>query len=123
MIRVYGLKAKLNPIKAKLSNVINLYMINALSFPNRKRVHVLLPPEAENFFYPEGSSEDYTVIEITIMEGREISARKALVYLLFTRIETELGIQPADIEISIAQAPAHDWGTRGMTGDQLKLGK
>ena len=113
----------MNPIKAKLSNVINLCMIDALSFPNGKRVHVFFPLEAENFFYPEGSSEDYTVIEITIIEGREISARKALVYLLFTRIETELGIQPADIEISIAQAPAHDWGTRGMTCDQLKLGK
>ena len=123
MIRIYGLEEKLNPIKAKLSNVINLCMIDALSFPNGKRVHVFFPLEVENFFYPEGSSEDYTVIEITIMEGREISARKALVYLLFTRIETELGIQPADIEISIAQAPAHDWGTRGMTGDQLKLGK
>ena len=123
MIRIYGLEEKLNPIKAKLSNVINLCMIDALSFPNGKRVHVFFPLEVENFFYPEGSSEDYTVIEITIIEGREISARKALVYLLFTRIETELGIQPADIEISIAQAPAHDWGTRGMTGDQLKLGK
>ncbi len=123
MIRIYGLEEKLNPIKGKLSNVINLCMIDALSFPNGKRVHVFFPLEAENFFYPEGSSEDYTVIEITIMEGREISARKALVYLLFTRIETELGIQPADIEISIAQAPAHDWGIRGMTGDQLKLDK
>ena len=123
MIRIYGLEEKLNPIKGKLSNVINLCMIDALSFPNGKRAHVFFPLEAENFFYPEGSSEDYTVIEITIMEGREISARKALVYLLFTRIETELGIQPADIEISIAQAPAHDWGIRGMTDDQLKLDK
>ena len=118
MIRVYGLKEKLHPIRAKLSNVMNQCMIDALSFPEGKRVHAFFPLDAENFFYPEGRSENYTVIEITIMEGREVSARKALVNLLFSKIEAEIGIKPNDIEISIAQSPAHDWGFRGMTGDK-----
>ena len=74
-------------------------------FPEQQRVHAFFPLEAKNFFYPDGGSEDYTAIEITMMEGREVSARKTLANLLFTRIETELGIKPPDNEIYIAQDP------------------
>ena len=37
MIRIYGIEAQLNPIKAKLSDVINQSMVEALSFPEDKR--------------------------------------------------------------------------------------
>ena len=69
MIRVYGLRQNLDPIKAKLSDVINGCMVDALSFPTDKRAHRFIPMDAEDFYYPEGRTDAYTVIEISLMEG------------------------------------------------------
>ena len=45
MIRVYGIKEKLNSIKAQLSEVINQCMAEALAFPENKRAHRFFPLE------------------------------------------------------------------------------
>ena len=121
MIRIYGIKEKLNPVKAQLSDVINQCMVDALSFPDNKRAHRFIPMEKEDYFYPEGRTDAYTVIEISMMEGRSVDAKKSLIHLLFERIETEVGISPIDVEITISEAPACNWGFRGITGDEAKL--
>ena len=77
--------------------------------------------ESGGGFKTGGGSEAYAVIETTMMEGREIFPKKSFAYLVFTRIENEVGIKPADIEISIVQSPSHDWGFRGITGDEALL--
>ena len=122
MIRIYGLGDKLNPIKRLLSDVINQCMVEALTFPPNKRAHRFFPMERDDFFCPEGRSDAYTAIEISMMEGRSTDAKKRLIHLLFERIEVQIGIAPADIEITITEQPACNWGFRGVTGDEAKLG-
>ncbi len=121
MIRVYGIKEQLNPIKIRLSDVINQCMVDALSFPGNKRAHRFIPMDKEDYFYPEGRSDAYTVIEISMMEGRSVEAKKKLIHLLFEKIEKEVGIMPNDVEITISESPACNWGFRGITGDEAKL--
>lgn len=121
MIKIYGLKENLNPIKEELSNIINQCMVDALSFPENKRAHRFIPLEKENFFYPEGRTDSYTVIEISLIEGRSVEARKKLIHLLFDRIEAELGIASIDVEITIIESPSCNWGFRGHTGDEADL--
>ncbi len=121
MIRVYGLRQNLDPIKAKLSDVINGCMVDGLSFPTDKRAHRFIPMDAEDFYYPEGRTDAYTVIEISLMEGRSAEVRKKLIRLLFKRIEENLGIAPIDLEITLFETPAGNWGFRGMTGDEARL--
>ena len=121
MIRVYGLRQYLDPIKAKLSDVINTCMVDALSFPADKRAHRFIPMDAEDFYYPEGRTDAYTVIEISLMEGRSAEVRKKLIRLLFKRIGENLGIAPIDLEITLFETPAGNWGFRGMTGDEATL--
>ncbi|MEW8627221.1 MAG: tautomerase family protein [Candidatus Thiodiazotropha sp.] len=121
MIRIYGIKEKLNPVKAILSNVINQCMVEALSFPENKRAHRFLPMDKEDFFYPEGRTDAYTVIEISMMEGRSVEAKKHLIHLLFQRLESEVGLAPIDVEIAITESPACNWGFRGITGDEADL--
>lgn len=121
MIRIYGIKEKLNPIKLKLSDVINQCMVEALSFPDNKRAHRFIAMNADDYFYPEGRSNAYTVIEISMMAGRSVETKKKLIHLLFQRIESMVGISPIDIEITISESPACNWGFRGMTGDEASL--
>lgn len=121
MIRIYGIKEQLNPIKTKLSDVINQCMVEALGFPADKRAHRFFPMAAEDFYYPAGRSAAYTVIEISMMQGRSIAARKLLIHSLFRDIEAHLQIKPVDVEITIFESPAENWGFRGMTGDEANL--
>ena len=76
MIVVYGIKEKLNPIKAKLSDVIHGCMQSVLGLPEDKRAHRFVPMAKEDF-YPGGRTDAYTVIEINMMAGRQKKPTKA----------------------------------------------
>lgn len=120
MIVVYGIKEKLNPIKAKLSDVIHGCMQSVLGMPEDKRAHRFIPLEKEDFYFPGGRSDAYTVIEINMMAGRKVETQKALIKSLFQEIESKLLIAPIDVEITIKEQEPYQWGFRGMTGDEAK---
>ena len=121
MIVVYGIKKNLNPLKKELSDIIHGCMQLILGMPEGKRAHRFIPMNKEDFYYPAGRSDAYTVIEINMMQGREKNTKKELIKSLFERIEKQLGISPVDIEITINEQPSHCWGFRGITGDEAKL--
>jgi len=120
-VKVYGLKEHLNNIKSRMSEVIHSCVVEAFQFPEDKKFHRFFPLEKEDFYFPDGRSEKYTVIEISIFEGRSAPAKKNLIKLLFERIEKELNIIPNDIEITIFETPKCNWGIRGLPGDELVL--
>lgn len=121
MIVIYGIKEQLNPAKAKMSDVIHGCMQSELGMPEDKRAHRFVPMNKEDFYYPDGRSDAYTVIEINMMQGRRPETQKALIKAIFAEMETQLGIAPIDVEITIKEQPPHCWGFRGITGDEAKL--
>ncbi len=121
MILIYGNRENLVPIRAQLSDVIHSCMQSVLGMPEDKRAHRFIPMESEDFYYPGGRTDAYTVIEINMIEGRKIETKKALIKALFAEIEKNLGISPVDVEITINEQPDHCWGFRGITGDEAKL--
>ena len=120
-IKIFGIKENLNPIKAQLSDVVHGCVVDALQFPQDKRAHRFFPLAKEDFYYPDGRTDAYTIIEITMINGRSVAAKKKLIRLLFERVEAEIGITSTDLEICIMESPAHNWGFRGMHGDEVKL--
>ncbi len=120
-IKVYGIDSHLNPIKEQLSDVIHSCIVEALVFPKDKRFHRFFPMKKEDVFYPSSRSRAYTIIEIMMIERRTVETKKRLIRMFFERIRKELGIQAVDIEIVIQEAPAYQFGFRGMTGDEMLL--
>jgi phenylpyruvate tautomerase PptA (4-oxalocrotonate tautomerase family) len=120
-IKIYGIDTQLDPIKSKLSDVIHSCVVDALQFPADKRAHRFFPLDASNFFHPAGRTDRYTIIEISMFEGRSVDAKKHLIRLLFERINAELGISSQDIEVTISETPKHNWGFRGLPGDEIDL--
>ena len=120
-VKVYGIKDRLIPLRERLSTVIHECVIEALQFPRDKRAHRFFPMDRENMLFPEGRTDAYTIIEITMIEGRSVDARKKLVRLLFDRVRDDVGIAHHDLEICIQESPAHNWGFRGMHGDEVRL--
>jgi phenylpyruvate tautomerase PptA (4-oxalocrotonate tautomerase family) len=120
-IKIYGLKSNLEGNKVKLSEVIHSCVVDAFQYPENKKFHRFFPMEEEDFYYGMDRTEKYTIIEISVFEGRSMEAKKMLIRLLFERIEKELGILANDIEITIFETPKCNWGIRGLTGDELVL--
>ena len=120
-VKIFGLAHSLNPIKKKLSDSIHSCIVEALNFPPEKRFHRFFPMQPEDFSFPDDRSEQYILIEISMMEGRTVETKKRLIRLLFERVGAELGIAFADIEITIYESPKCNWGFRGQTGDEIAL--
>ena len=120
-IKIYGIKERLLPIREMLSEAIHECVMEALEFPRDKRAHRFFPMDRENMLYPAGRTDAYTIIEISMIEGRSVEARKKLIRLLFERIQQKVGITPQDVEICIYESPACNWGFRGMHGDEIEL--
>ncbi|UKP00285.1 tautomerase family protein [Nostoc sp. UHCC 0870] len=120
-IKVYGLADKLNPIKAELSNIIHVALIEGLQIAPEKRFHRFFLLDKSDFYYPSDRSEDYLIIEISMFEGRSVATKKQLIRLLIQNISTQLNISVDDIEITIFELPKSNWGIRGLPGDELTL--
>lgn len=120
-VKIYGLKDTLNPIKQAMSDVVHGCIVEALQFPADKKFQRFFPMERDDYFYAPGRTEAYTIIEISMFEGRSVEAKKSLIRLLFERLERELGISPEDIEITLFETPKSNWGIRGLPGDELGL--
>ncbi len=118
--KIYGLRAHLDPIKSQLADVIHACVMEALQYPSDKRAHRFFPLDSADFFYPTGRTEHYTIIEFSMIEGRSVEAKKQLMRLLFERMQP-LNILPQDLEITIFETPKHNWGFRGLPGDEHQL--
>ncbi len=119
-VKIYGLREYLNPIKTQLSDVIHACVVEALQYPPDKRAHRFFPLDSSDFFYPSGRTDRYTILEFSMFEGRSVEAKKQLIRLLFERVQ-QFEISPQDLEITIFETPKHNWGFRGLPGDEHML--
>lgn len=122
-VKVFALRESLDPVKRQMSDTIHACVVEALSFPPDKRAHRFFPLAEDDFFIPggQGRTQRYTIIEISMFEGRSVETKKNLIRLLFARLESEIGLTPADVEITILETPRASWGFRGQTGDEIGL--
>ncbi|MBD1846818.1 tautomerase family protein [Cyanobacteria bacterium FACHB-63] len=119
-IKIYGLRQQLEPIRSELSEIIHACVVDAFQYPADKRFHRFFLLNPSDFYFPSDRSDRYTILEISIFEGRSIEAKKQLIRLLFDRVQS-LGIAPQDLEITIFETPQHNWGFRGLPGDEHQL--
>ncbi|HNP71250.1 MAG TPA: tautomerase family protein [Kouleothrix sp.] len=120
-IKIYGMRAHLDAVKSRMSDAVHTCVVEALRYPPDKRAHRFIGLDPADFYYPPGRSERYTIIEISMFEGRTVEAKKALIRLIFAKLEHELQIAPNDVEITIFETPRHNWGIRGQLGDEMAL--
>ncbi|HXU94793.1 MAG TPA: tautomerase family protein [Gallionella sp.] len=121
-VKIYGLNSSLTKNISSLSSAIHSAVVEALAFPPDKKFHRFIGLEKSEFIFPEDRSDYYTIIEISLFEGRSVESKKSLIRLIFTNIERDVGISPQDVEITITETPKHNWGIRGLCGDELALG-
>jgi phenylpyruvate tautomerase PptA (4-oxalocrotonate tautomerase family) len=120
-VKIYGLKSALADKREVLSKAIHESLMEAFALPEDKRFHRFIGLEKEDFLYPSDRSENYTIIELSLFEGRSVEAKKQLINRLFTKAKAYTGIEAQDLEVTLFETPKCNWGIRGMPGDELAL--
>lgn len=120
-VKIFGLKKVLNTNKTKMSEVIHSCIVDGLRFPADKKFQRFFPMEPDDFYFPAGRTEKYTIVEVSLFEGRSVEAKKDFIRLMFERFKEQLAIEPDDLEITLTETPKHNWGIRGLPGDELTL--
>ena len=120
-VKIFGLAQEIHQHKSTISDVIHSCIVDGLMFPPDKKFQRFFPMEAENFIFPEGRSNRYLIIEVSLFEGRSIETKKGFIRLMYQRLHDQLGIAGNDIEITLFETPKHNWGIRGVPGDELML--
>ena len=112
-VKIFGLRRRLGPVRAALSDAVHAAVVEAFQYPREKRFHRFIQLDDADFVFPADRSDRYAIIEIAVFEGRSAEAKKALIRGLFERIAAATGIPPRDIEITIFETPRHAWGHQG----------
>lgn len=120
-VKIFGLKKHLQNKRQFISEAIHECVTSVLGLPPSKKAHRFFGMEEEDFFMPEGRSDQYIIIEISLIKGRLAETKKQFIRDLFCLLETKAGILPMDVEICIFEEPSGNWGFRGFVGDEVTL--
>ena len=120
-VKIYGERGHLTAHRQALSDAIHAVNREVLGLPEEKRFHRLIALDAEDFIHPAARSGAYTVIEISMFEGRDPQTKRRLLRRLMAVLSSELGISTQDLEITIFETPKANWGIRGKVADELTL--
>jgi phenylpyruvate tautomerase PptA (4-oxalocrotonate tautomerase family) len=119
-IVVYGYAPVLRSRIRELSDAIHSAAKDAFELPDDKRFHRFIPLDRECFIAPPSRSDDYTIVEVSMFEGRSVEAKKRFIRKLY-EATAKLGIAADDVEITISETPRSNWGIRGVPADELTL--
>lgn len=120
-VKIYGLRTPLDAKKENLSKAIHESLMESFGLPENKRFHRYILLNEGDFIYPDDRSQEYTIIEVSVFEGRSVEAKKELINSMISKIKKYTGIENQDVEITIFETPMSNWGIRGMPGDELAL--
>lgn len=117
MIVIYGIEDRLDPIKTRLSEVIQGCMKSVLDLP-KEPSHRFIPLKVDDLPLEDGRVLPGIVIEINVMEGHAEEAIQNLIRSLFQEIERQLGIVPADVEIIVKEQHDYSWNLDPVVEDE-----
>jgi 5-carboxymethyl-2-hydroxymuconate isomerase len=105
-----------------LLRAVNDAMIESLKVLQDTHPVRLCEYDRDAFLIPQGASDAFTLIDVTIYPGRSLETRRAL-YLAIVRALAPFGIAGLDLRIVLYEVPLENWGLRGgVPASEIDLG-
>ncbi len=120
-VKIYGLSDSLDLKKDDISKAIHESLMDVFKLPESKQFHRFIRLDADDFIYPSDRNTFYTIIELSIFEGRSVEAKKDLIRSIFLKMKQYTKIDEHNVEITIFETPKSNWGIRGLPADELVL--
>ncbi|MGZ7209199.1 MAG: tautomerase family protein [Methanobacterium sp.] len=122
LVKIEILKGKSEEYKKALLDGIHDALVESIKIPDNDRFQRLYELEEDNFEYPDTKTDNVTIIEIVMFQGRSIDSKKALYESIICKLDLDPGIDGEDITIVLHESPLENWGIRGKPASEVDLG-
>ena len=114
LIHIHLRKGKRLEFRRALCEQVLSALVSAASAPADSRFCYVHEHEGENVFvHPSyggvSRTDDAVLIEITLNVGRTLETKQKLYEALVRNLETELGIRPDDVIVSLREVAKENW--------------
>ncbi|MBO4782033.1 MAG: tautomerase family protein [Lachnospiraceae bacterium] len=113
LVKVEIVKGKSREYKKVVLDSIHEALVETLCIEDWDRFQRIIEIEKENFEFPEGKTDNFMIIELTIFPGRTKEQKKNAIEKITAKITERLSIAPTDIFIVFNEPPLENWGMGG----------
>ena len=113
LVKIEMIKGKSPDYKKEILNIVHDGLVEALGIEDWDRFQRIIEIEKENFELPEGKTEDFLLIELTLFPGRTKEQKKAVIETITNSLGSKLGVKETDVFIIINEPPFENWGLAG----------
>lgn len=105
-----------------LFDAIQAAMVEAIKIPPDDRCYRLVTYDAADFPTPPGKTERCVLIEIGLLVGRSLAAKRALYAAIARNLKTSFGIEASDVRVILEEVQRENWGIDGKPSSEIDLG-
>ena len=113
LVRVDMIKGKTTEYKKKVLNCIHEGLMESIGIEDWDRFQRIVEIDKEDFEVPEGKTDNFMIIELTLFPGRTREQKKRAIELITEKLTDKPGIAATDIFIVINEPPNENWGLGG----------
>ncbi|WP_152046764.1 tautomerase family protein [Aureimonas psammosilenae] len=107
--------------RTPLLEAVQRALVAGLRIPPGDRSIVLAEHDADAFRVPEDCGEAFMVVEIALISGRSLDAKRRL-YGAMAEEMARFGVAASDLRVILRESPAENWGVRGQPASEIDLG-
>ena len=113
LVRIEIIKGKSVDYKKKLLDAVHVALMNAIQIEDWDRFQRLYEIEDELFERSESKTDKFTMIELTMFQGRTKEQKERIYEEIVKELYERLEIQATDVFIVIHEPPNENWGLAG----------
>ena len=113
LVRIDMVKGKSPEYKKTVLDVVHEGLIEAFGIEDWDRFQRIVEIPKEDFEIPEGKTDNFMLIELTIFSGRSKEQKKAAITKITADLNAKLNIAPADVFILMNEPSLENWGMGG----------
>ncbi|HJR23551.1 MAG TPA: tautomerase family protein [Dongiaceae bacterium] len=104
---------------AQLFQAIQDGLVEGIRIPPDDQCFRLVAYDAAHFPTPPGKTDRCMVIEIALVAGRTLAAKRAAYAAIARNIKSAFGIEPSDLRIVLQEVDLGNWGIDGKPASEL----
>ena len=114
LVRIEIIKGKSAEYKKALLDCVHEGLVEAIGIADWDRFQRIEEFDKACWEAPEGKTENFMIIELTIFPGRNREQKKAAIEKITGLLCEKLGIPATDVFIVMNEPPFENWGMGGV---------
>lgn len=123
LVKIEIRKGKSDEYKKAILDGVHDALVEAIKIPDYDRFQRIYELDNANFESPPTKTDNVTIIEITLFQGRSTESKKNLYQEIVKNLSKNPCIDGDDITIVLYEPPLENWGIKGgKPANEVDLG-